>query len=44
MTSSVLYICGVAYIGFPVPSNLSPGNPVWDYDPAAPMTDEGHRL
>ena len=39
-----IYDCGVAYIGFPVPSNLSPDDPVWDYDVASPMTDEGHAV
>ena len=36
--------CGVAYIGFPVPSNVSYDNRTWDYDPAAPMTNEGHAV
>jgi hypothetical protein len=34
--------CGVAYIGFPVPTNVTPDNKVWDYDPNAKMTNDGH--
>jgi len=36
--------CGVAYIGFPVPSNVSYDNRIWDYDPSVPMTKEGHAV
>ncbi len=36
--------CGVAYIGFPVPENVSYDNRTWDYDPQAPMTNEGHAV
>jgi len=36
--------CGVAYIGFPVPENVSYDNRTWDYDPNAPMTNEGHAV
>jgi len=36
--------CGVAYIGFPVPTNVTPENKVWDYDPAAQMTGDGHAV
>ena len=39
-----IYECGVAYIGFPVPQNVSYDNPVWDYDPSAPMTGDGHAV
>jgi len=41
---NTIYECGVAYIGFPVPENVSYDNPVWDYDPQAPMTDDGHAV
>ena len=39
-----IFDCGVAYIGFPVPSNVTYENPVWDYDPDATMTDDGHAV
>jgi hypothetical protein len=41
---STIYECGVAYIGFPVPANVSYNNPVWDYDPKAAMTRYGHAV
>ena len=43
-----IYDCGVVYIGFPVPSNIVPPGQdppaVWDYDPNAQMTGEGHAV
>lgn len=36
--------CGVAYIGFPVPTNVTYDNRTWDYDPNAQMTGEGHAV
>ena len=39
-----IYDCGVAYIGFQVPSDVNFDNPVWDYDPATPMTNDGHAV
>lgn len=39
-----IYECGIAYIGFPVPENVSYENPVWDYDPSAKMTRYGHAV
>jgi len=39
-----IYECGVAYIGFPVPSNVSYDNPVWDFIPSAKMTGDGHAV
>jgi hypothetical protein len=39
-----IYDCGVAYIGFPVPENVSSNAQTWDYDPKAPMTNEGHAV
>ena len=39
-----IYDCGVVYIGFAVPSNVAYSNRVWDYDPSASMTIEGHAV
>lgn len=39
-----IYDCGVAYIGFPVPEDVAFDNPVWDYNPATPMTNDGHAV
>jgi hypothetical protein len=39
-----IFECGVAYIGFAVPSNLDPESSVWDYDPSATLTNEGHAV
>ena len=39
-----IFECGISYIGFPVPSNVTYDNPVWDLDPKAQMTDEGHAV
>jgi hypothetical protein len=36
--------CGVAYIGFPVPTNVTYANRTWDYDPNAQMTGDGHAV
>ncbi|HXW13918.1 MAG TPA: hypothetical protein VEN79_05350 [Terriglobia bacterium] len=36
--------CGVAYIGFPVPANVTYNNRTWDYDPQAKMTRDGHAV
>jgi hypothetical protein len=36
--------CGIVYIGFPVPSNVTTATPVWDYDPNATWTSEGHAV
>jgi hypothetical protein len=41
---STIHECGVAYIGFPVPENVTYDNPVWDYDPSARMTRYGHAV
>ncbi len=41
---TIINDCGVAYIGFPVPSNVSVGNSIWDYDPKAKWTGEGHAI
>ena len=39
-----IYDCGVAYIGFQVPANVTYDNRTWDYDPQAPMTNDGHAV
>jgi hypothetical protein len=39
-----IYDCGVAYIGFPVPADVSYNNRVWDYSPKTPMTNDGHAV
>jgi hypothetical protein len=36
--------CGVAYIGFPVPENVTYNNRTWDYEPTAKMTGDGHAV
>lgn len=39
-----IFECGIAYIGFPVPANVNYDNSVWDYDPSAAMTGDGHAV
>ncbi len=39
-----IFESGVAYIGFPIPSNFSQDSEVWDYDPRATITDQGHAV
>ncbi len=39
-----IFECGIVLIGFPVPSNLDPSSGVWDYDPNAKMTGQGHAV
>jgi hypothetical protein len=36
--------CGVAYIGFGVPANVTYDNRVWDVDPSAQGTEGGHAV
>jgi hypothetical protein len=41
---TIINDCGIAYIGFPVPSNVKSSVAVWDYDPKAKWTGEGHAI
>jgi hypothetical protein len=36
--------CGVAYIGFPIYTNFKSSDAVWDYDPSARLTKQGHAV
>lgn len=39
-----IYECGVVMIGFPVPSTLDVYSTVWDFDPQAYLTRDGHAV
>jgi len=41
---NAIFDCGIVFVGFPRPTNVTSDNPVWDYDRTAPLTADGHAV